>query len=90
MSLANRLELQRLCNQIEALVKGEDLDFGYNQGGVRVSVMSGKKAEADGRFIEAMKAYLSAKRSADSDTLVKAKERFVAAFEEYASSMGYA
>jgi hypothetical protein len=89
MSLANRLELKRLCHQIEALVKSEDLDFGYNQGGVRVSVMSGKKAETYGTFVEAMKTFRSAARRANGDELAKAKEEFVAAFLEYAEKMGY-
>jgi hypothetical protein len=90
MSLINRLELVRLCNEIETLVKGEDFDYGYNQGGVRVHVMSGKKAEAEGGFIEAAKTYLNARRTAKGEDLAKAKEAFLLAFEEYAKKMGYA
>jgi hypothetical protein len=89
MSLANRLKLQGLCNQIEELVKSEDLDFGYNQGGVRVSVMSGKKADAHGKFIEAEMAFLSALRTATGDVLAEAKDAFAEAFGVYAKEMGY-
>ena len=90
MSLANRSELQRLCSEIEILVKGEDLDLSYNQGGVRVTVLSGTKAKAEDAFIRAIKTYLSAKRFASSaNEGEKAKEAFLHAFDEYAKEMGY-
>jgi hypothetical protein len=90
MSLANRRELQRLCSEIETLVKGEDLDVSYNQGGVRVTVFSGTRAMAEGAFINAMKTYMRAKRSATSaEEREKAKEAFLHAFDDYVKAMSY-
>jgi hypothetical protein len=90
MSLANRFELQRLCGEIEKLVAHEELDFSYNQSGVRIAVFSGTKAQSEIAFIDAMKMYRNAKRSAKGDEkLEKAKETFLLAFDEFVKKMGY-
>jgi len=51
--------------------------------------MSGKKADAHRKFIEAEKAFLSALRTATGDELSEAKDAFAEAFGEYAKEMGY-
>ena len=90
MSLANRRELQRLCSEIETIVKGEDLDVSYNRCGVSVTVFSGAKEMAEGVFINAMKTYMRAKRSATSaEEEEEAKEAFLRAFDEYRKAMDY-
>jgi hypothetical protein len=90
MSPANTPELQRLCYAIQTLVTGRDLDLSYNQGGVRITVLSGTKAQAEGDFIKAMSTYLSAKQfMASAQEGERATGAFLQALDKYTKAMGY-
>jgi hypothetical protein len=83
MGLENELAIQSLCNQIEALVGDQDIDFCHDHGRVRVTVSSGDQAKAERAFMKAVGKYLLAVRHGPSGTDAKGERADLNAAFEY-------
>jgi hypothetical protein len=88
MSMEKRLEMQRLCAEIERVVGDEQINFVYPGKAVEVSVKSRERAAADDRLIEAVRAFRATEREpAGEGDPVAAKAELLAAFDHWVEVM---
>ena len=75
MTLGNRLETQRLCNELETVVGDQDLNLGYTGIGKNVSfsILGGKYAQAGKEFMAAIGEFQT---SRNKDELAAAVDEF--------------